>query len=212
MALTSASNGHFMIDEAAKQVLGLALPTDPRWVNIAEKNIEDILVDHAYCEQKAATSCISMIVLFPEKERLVEVMTPVVAEEWGHFERVLEELKKRGFKLGFPRVDEYVKQLTKVERKGGSRDQQLMEKLLINALIEARSCERFRLLWKNIQDEDLSKFYYELMVSEASHYKNFLQLAKEYVPEKTVMIRWKELLEEEAIIMSNLIPRPDRMH
>jgi len=212
MALTSASNGHFMIDEAAKQVLGLALPTDPRWVNIAEKNIEDILVDHAYCEQKAATSCISMIVLFPEKERLVEVMTPVVAEEWGHFERVLEELKKRGFKLGFPRVDEYVKQLMKVERKGGSRDQQLMEKLLINALIEARSCERFRLLWKNIQDEDLSKFYYELMVSEASHYKNFLQLAKEYVPEKTVMIRWKELLEEEAIIMSNLIPRPDRMH
>ena len=212
MVLTSALNGHFMIDESAKQVLGLALPSDPRWVNIAEKNIEDILVDHAYCEQKAATSCISMIVLFPEKERLVEVMTPVVAEEWGHFERVLEELKKRGFKLGFPRTDEYVKQLMKVERKGGSRDQQLMEKLLINALIEARSCERFRLLWKNIQDEELSKFYYELMVSEASHYKNFLQLAKEYIPVNVVEKRWKELLEEEAQIMATLTPRPDRLH
>ncbi len=201
-----------MIDESAKQVLGLELPTDPRWVNIAEKNIEDILVDHAYCEQKAATSCISMIVLFPEKERLVEVMTPVVAEEWAHFERVLEMLKKRGYKLGFPRTDEYVKQLIKAERKGGSRDQQLMEKLLINALIEARSCERFRLLWKNIQDEELSEFYYELMVSEASHYKNFLQLAKEYMPEDIVMRRWKELLGEEALIIANLDARADRMH
>ncbi len=201
-----------MIDESAKQVLGLELPTDPRWVNIAEKNIEDILVDHAYCEQKAATSCISMIVLFPEKERLVEVMTPVVAEEWAHFERVLEILKKRGYKLGFPRTDEYVKQLIKAERKGGSRDQQLMEKLLINALIEARSCERFRLLWKNIQDEELSEFYYELMVSEASHYKNFLQLAKEYMPEDIVMRRWKELLGEEALIIANLDARADRMH
>jgi tRNA-(ms[2]io[6]A)-hydroxylase len=210
--LISVSNGLFMIDGSAKQVLGLELPTDPRWVNIAEKNIEDILVDHAYCEQKAATSCISMIVLFPDKEKLVEVMTPVVAEEWGHFERVLEELNKRGFKLGFPRVDEYVKQLIKIERKGGSRDQQLMEKLLINALIEARSCERFRLLWKNIQDEGLAQFSYELMVSEASHYKNFLLLAKEYMPEKTVMIRWNELLAEEAVIMSKLTPRPDRLH
>lgn len=212
MELTLDSNGHFMIDDSAKHVLGLELPTDPRWVNIAEKNIEDILVDHAYCEQKAATSCISMIVLFPEKEKLVEVMTPVVAEEWGHFERVLEELKKRGYKLGFPRTDEYVKQLIKIERKGGSRDQQLMEKLLINALIEARSCERFRLLWKNIQDKNLANFYYELMVSEANHYKNFLQLAKEYMPEVVVMKRWKELLEEEAIIISNLTLRPDRLH
>ena len=201
-----------MINDSAKHVLGLELPTDPRWVNIAEKNIEDILVDHAYCEQKAATSCISIIVLFPEKEKLVEIMTRVVAEEWGHFERVLHELKKRGFKLGFPRTDEYVKQLIKVERKGGSREQQLMEKLLVNALIEARSCERFRLLWKNIQDEELSKFYYELMVSEANHYKNFLQLAKEYMPEEVVMKRWRELLEIETAIITNLEARADRMH
>lgn len=201
-----------MIDESCKQVLGLELPTDPRWVNIAEKNIEEILIDHAYCEQKAASSCISMIVQFPDREKLVEVMTPVVAEEWTHFERVLAEMEKRGFKLGPSRPDEYVKELSKVERKGGSRDQQVVEKLLINALIEARSCERFRLLWKNIRDKELSKFYYELMVSEAGHYKSFLQLAKEYMPEDIVMARWRELLEQEAEIIRNLEVRADRLH
>ena len=195
-----------------KHVLGLELPTDPRWVNIAEKNIEEILIDHAYCEQKAASSCISMIVQFPEKEDLVDMMTPVVAEEWAHFERVLEQLKKRGYKLGPKRADEYVKALNGIEKKGGSRDQQLVEKLLINALIEARSCERFRLLWKNIQDEELQKFYYELMVSEAGHYKNFLSLAKTYMPEEVVMVRWREILAAEAKIIASLEPRCDRMH
>lgn len=195
-----------------KQVLGLELPTDPRWINIAEKNIGDILTDHAYCEQKAASSCISLIVQFPEKQALVEMLTPVVAEEWGHFERVLEEMKKRGFTLGFVRKDEYVARLSKVERKGGSRDQQLVEKLLINALIEARSCERFRLLWKHISDEKLQQFYYELMISEAGHYKNFLKLAKTYLPEKKVMARWREILAAEAEIMKALEVRGDRMH
>ncbi|HNP19050.1 MAG TPA: tRNA-(ms[2]io[6]A)-hydroxylase [Fulvivirga sp.] len=200
-----------MID-SGKHVLGLTLPTDPRWVNIAEKSIEEILVDHAYCEQKAASSCISLIIMYPEREELVKVLTPVVAEEWGHFERVLEELDKRGFKLGPARKDEYVARLAKAERKGGSRDQQVVEKLLINALIEARSCERFRLLWKNLTDKSLQKFYYELMVSEASHYKNFIHLAKLYLPEKYVMQRWKELLKEEAAIIKTLEVRGDRMH
>ena len=201
-----------MINEEDKQVLGLELPTDPRWVNIAEKNIEDILVDHAYCEQKAASSCISLIVQFPEEEELVDMLTPVVAEEWNHFERVIEELKKRGFSLGKQRKDEYVNQLNKIIKKGGSRNEQLVEKLLINALIEARSCERFRLLWKNISDKQLSKFYYELMVSEASHYKNFIKLAKQYLPAEKVEKRWKEILSAEAEIMKNLQPRGDRMH
>ncbi len=195
-----------------KFTLGLELPTDPRWVNIAEKNIEDILIDHAFCEQKAASSCISLIVQFPEYERIVEVMTPVVAEEWSHFERVMEHIKKRGFKLGRARVDEYVKALNKIEKKGGNRPTQIVEKLLINALIEARSCERFKILWKNILDKELQLFYYELMVSEASHYKNFLALAKEFLPEATVMARWKELLAAEAEIMKGLEPRPDRLH
>ncbi|MEQ8927912.1 MAG: tRNA-(ms[2]io[6]A)-hydroxylase [Fulvivirga sp.] len=195
-----------------KHILGLELPTDPRWVNIAEKSIEDILVDHAYCEQKAASSCISLIVKFPDKRELVEMLTPVVAEEWGHFERVIEELTKRGFGLGKQRKDEYVLQLSKLEKKGGSREQQLVEKLLINALIEARSCERFRLLWKHIEDESLQKFYYELMVSEAGHYKNFLQLAKTYLPDEYVMKRWKEILKGEADILANLEVRGDRMH
>lgn len=195
-----------------KFTLGLELPTDPRWVDIAEKSISDILTDHAYCEQKAASSCISLIVQFPDREELVDMLTPVVAEEWSHFERVIEEMKKRGFKLGTQRKDEYVERLQKLIRKGGSREQMLMEKLLMNALIEARSCERFRLLWKHIPDEGLSKFYYELMVSEASHYKNFLKLAKVYNDEEVVMNRWSEWLEGEAEIMKTLEVRGDRMH
>lgn len=197
---------------AEKFVLGLELPTDPRWVDIAEKNIGEILTDHAYCEQKAASSCISLIVQFPERAELVDMLTPVVAEEWSHFERVLDEMKKRGFALGSQRKDEYVERLQKVVRKGGSRDQVLMEKLLMNALIEARSCERFRLLSRYIPDEGLSKFYYELMVSEAGHYKNFLRLAKVYNPEEKVMQRWREWLSAEADIMKSLEVRGDRMH
>lgn len=200
-----------MIDYS-KNILGLQLPSDPRWVDIAEKNLEDILIDHAYCEQKAASSCISLIVMYPDKEMLVDMLTPVVAEEWSHFERVLDEMKKRGLKLGPKRRDDYVLELSKHERKGGSRERQLMDKLLINALIEARSCERFKLLWKNLADEGLKKFYYELMVSEAGHYKNFIQLAKEYMPEELVEERWKELLLIEAHIIHNLDVRPDRMH
>jgi len=192
--------------------LGLKLPTDPRWVNIAEKNLEEILTDHAYCEQKAASSCISMIIQFPELDELVETLTPVVAEEWEHFERVLAHLRKRGFSLGKPRKDLYVQKLNEVIRKGGSREDQLLEKLLQNALIEARSCERFRLLWKGINEGDLSEFYYELMVAEAGHYKNFLLLAKRYVAPEKVEKRWKQLLKEEAEIMKSLEARGDRMH
>lgn len=195
-----------------KFTLGLELPTDPRWINIAEENICEILVDHAYCEQKAASSGISLIVQFPEKDKLVETLTPIVAEEWSHFERVLHELRKRNYSLGPRRKDEYVEGLSTIMKKGGNREQLLLEKLLMNALIEARSCERFKILWKNIPDPDLSAFYYDLMVSEAGHYKTFLQLAKHYVAEEKVNARWKELLEQEAMIVKNLTVRGDRMH
>lgn len=198
--------------DATKTVLGLHLPTDPRWTNIAEKQIEDILIDHAYCEQKAASSCISLIVQFPDRKELVDVLTPVVAEEWSHFERVLDELKKRGMTLGPARKDEYVTRLHQVMKKGGTKVQQLVEKLLLNALIEARSCERFKLLWKNLEDQDLRTFYYELMVSEAGHYVNFIDLAKTYASEEYVEKRWKEFLIEEAQIMKTLELRGDRMH
>lgn len=193
-------------------MLGLKLPTDPRWVNIAEKNIEEILIDHAYCEQKAASNGISLIVHFPERRKLVEVCTEIVAEEWSHFERVLEKLKERGYHLGPKRRDDYAVALNKLERKGGAIERQLMDKLLISALIEARSCERFKLLSENIADEDLKKFYYELMVSEAGHYTTFLELAKEYMPEEIVKERWQELLQEEAEIIRSLEIRGDRMH
>jgi tRNA-(ms[2]io[6]A)-hydroxylase len=193
-------------------VLGLELPTDPRWANVAEKNIQEILTDHAYCEQKAASSCISLIVQFSDKQDVVDTLTPVVAEEWSHFERVLDEIRKRNLVFGKQRKDEYVIELNKEIRKGGSREEQLVEKLLLNALIEARSCERFRVLAENIEDEELKSFYYELMVSEASHYKNFIQLAKKYLPEQKVWSRWKELLSREAEIMKKIKVRGDRMH
>lgn len=198
--------------DTSKTILRLRLPSDPRWVNIAEKNIGEIIVDHAYCEQKAATSGISLIVKYPDKEKLVEEMTALVAEEWSHFERVLEELKKRNLPLGRNRPDEYVVELAKHIRKGGLRERQLMDHLLVNALIEARSCERFKLLWKNIADEGLQKFYYELMVSEAGHYVSFVKLAKEYMPAEEVEARLQELLQIEAQIIRNLSPRADRMH
>jgi tRNA 2-(methylsulfanyl)-N6-isopentenyladenosine37 hydroxylase len=214
MFLILDSTGPSTINMSApeKFVLGLELPTDPRWVNIAEKNISDILTDHAYCEQKAASSCISLIIQYPDRVDLVDMLTPVVAEEWSHFERVMEEMRKRGFTLGFPRKDEYVDKLQKFIQKGGSREQLLMEKLLMNALIEARSCERFRLLSKQIPDRELATFYYELMVSEAGHYKNFLRLAKIYSPPEKVMQRWAEWLRAEAEIMQSLDVRGDRIH
>ena len=193
-------------------MLGLKLCTDPRWVNIAEKSLEEILTDHAYCEQKAASSGISLIIQYADKTKLVEDVTPLVAEEWGHFRRVLKELEKRGLTLGKPRKDEYVNQLMKQKRKGGSRADQLMEDLLLCALIEARSCERFRLLSLNIQDEGLRKFYHEFMVSEAGHYRMFLDLAKEYQEPEKVKIRWENLLVEEAEIMKSLELRGDRVH
>ena len=193
--------------------LGLALPTDPRWVNIAEMNIGDILIDHAYCEQKAASSCISLIVQYADKAELVAVLTPVVAEEWGHFQRVLKELNKRGIPLGRQRKDEYVNQLrSRLRRSIGDQKEQLMDNLLINALIEARSCERFKLLSEHIADEGLRKFYRELMISEAGHYRNFIELAETYLPAERVRERWKEFLAVEADIVANLAVRADRMH
>lgn len=195
-----------------KHVLGLELPTDPRWVNIAEMNIREILVDHAYCEQKAASSAISLILQYPDKKELVDALTPLVAEEWSHFARVVDELKKRGFGLGPNRKDEYVERVQKIVRKGGTREEQLVEKLLLSALIEARSCERFRLLWKEIRDQNLSEFYHELMVSEAGHYKSFLSLAKLYVDPDRVLARWREFLSAESEIVKTLEVRGDRMH
>ncbi len=200
-------------EESTKQkMLNLQLPTDPRWVNIAEMNIEDILVDHAYCEQKAASSCISLIVNFYDFNQVTQVLTPVVAEEWGHFERVLHHLEKRGFSLGKPRKDEYVLKLSEFILKGGSRAQQLSEHLLMNALIEARSCERFKLLSKQISDLELQKFYYELMISEAGHYVNFIELAREIENKEKINQRWREWLAHEADVISKLELRGDRMH
>jgi len=193
-------------------MLGLKLPTDPRWVNLAEMSLEEILTDHAYCEQKATISCISLIQGFPDKERLIKELSPIVQEEWSHFQLVLKELDKRGLTLGFQRKDEYVNKLLKFQQKGGGRDNSLMERLLTFALIEARSCERFRLLSLHISEEPLKEFYHGFMVSEAGHYRLFLDLAIHYGDEEVVKKRWQEYLDHEKEIINDLTLRGDRMH
>jgi tRNA-(ms[2]io[6]A)-hydroxylase len=185
-------------------MLGLKLPTDPRWVNIVEKNIEDILTDHAFCEQKAASTAISLIVSFPEYTDLVQEMTSLVKEEISHFKMVHDKLIERGFTLGRDRKDDYVLQLIKFFPKGGSRTTQLIHRLLYAALIEARSCERFRLLSETLKDETLREFYRKLMVSEANHYTMFLGFARQYGDTKEVNEKWQSLLDFEAEIMKNL--------
>jgi tRNA-(ms[2]io[6]A)-hydroxylase len=193
-------------------MLGLKLPTDPRWVNLAEMDLNEILTDHAYCEQKAATSCISLIQQYPDKHEMVKKLSPIVTEEWGHFRMVLLELEKRKLQLGYQRKDEYVNELMKFEKKGGSREDRLLEKLLICALIEARSCERFRLLSLHMQEEDMREFYHKFMVSEAGHYRLFIDLAKHYFGEEKVKSRWQEYLEREKEILAEMELRGDRMH
>jgi len=193
-------------------ILGLKLPTDPRWVNIASISMEDILTDHAFCEQKAATTCISLIQKYPDHTELVEGLAPIVTEEWGHFRMVLAEMKKRGYTLGRQRKDEYVNKLLEQEPKGISSSEKLLHKLLICALIEARSCERFRLLSEHLEDETMRKFYYKFMVSEAGHYRLFLDIAKVYFDEKLVRETWQYWLQTEKKIMKTLQPRGDRMH
>ncbi|MCB0706590.1 MAG: tRNA-(ms[2]io[6]A)-hydroxylase [Saprospiraceae bacterium] len=202
----------FREEHGSVRMLGLELPTDPRWVNLAEKDLAEILTDHAYCEQKAATFCISLIQRYPDRAALVRELAPIVTEEWGHFRAVLAEIDKRGLILGPQRRDEYVRALREFVRKGGSWEDQLLEELLVCALIEARSCERFRLLSLHLDDEQLKAFYHRFMVSEAGHYRLFLDLANGYFPEDRVKKRWKEYLQYEAEVMKELELRGDRMH
>lgn len=193
-------------------ILGLKLPTDPRWANLAAISLEDILSDHAYCEQKAASNCISLIQKYPEYTRLVEELSPIVTEEWGHFRMVLSEIKKRNLRLGAQRKDEYVNALMDHMAKGGRPELRFLDRLLVFALIEARSCERFRLLSEGLEDEYLKDFYRKFMISEAGHYRLFLDLAKEYCEEEMVLNRWAEWLQIEKKVLAGLEIRGDRMH
>ena len=185
-------------------MLGLKLPTDPRWVNIVKKNIDEILTDHAYCEQKAASTALSIVVGFPEHSELVSEMIALAEEEISHFKMVHDLIRKRGLVLGRERKDEYVIALHKFFPKGGSRQTHLVHKLLVAGLIEARSCERFRLLSEELHDPELKKFYRKLMISEAHHYTLFLKLARQYEAEAVVQKKWQSLLDYEAHLMKDL--------
>lgn len=200
------------INEHTRNILGLRLPTDPRWVNLAEMGLAEILTDHAYCEQKAATTCISLIQKNPEKELLVEALCPIVTEEWGHFRMVLAELKKRKLNLGKQRKDEYVNRLLEFQKKGGSPTERFLDQMLTMALIEARSCERFKRLSEGMEDEYMRNFYRKFMESEAGHYTLFITLAEHYLDKKVVRKRWAEWLEYEKKVMKEISLRGDRVH
>ncbi len=195
-----------------KNILGLQLPSDPRWINLAELQLDEILTDHAYCEQKAATTCISLITKNSEKELLVEELSPIVTEEWGHFRMVIAELKKRNLKLGRQRKDIYVNSLLQFQKKDGSPDDRFLDQMLIMALIEARSCERFKRLSEGLDDEYMRNFYRKFMESEAGHYTLFITLAEHYLDKKIVRKRWAEWLKYEKELMNEIEVRGDRIH
>ena len=185
-------------------MLGLKLETDPRWVNIVEKNIEEILTDHAYCEQKAATNAITILISFSYHTDLVDEMLKLAKEELTHFEMVHQKIKERGLKLGFERKDEYVGELYKFMRRGHNQEIVFIDRMLFSALIEARSCERFKLLSEQINDDDLKLFYNELMISEAGHYTLYIGFARKYGSHvEDVDARWQQWLTFEAEVLRN---------
>lgn len=204
--------GAALHQDAQKSILGLELPTDPRWVNLAAISLQDILTDHAYCEQKAAISCIALIQYYNEKEELVNDLSPIVTEEWGHFRLVLGELRKRKLALGRQRKDEYVNKLLQFRQKGGNEEGRLLDQLLMMALVEARSCERFKRLSEGLEDAYLRNFYRRFMESEAGHYALFIHLAETYIDKGKVRCRWQQWLIYEAEVMQLLAVRGDRMH
>jgi tRNA-(ms[2]io[6]A)-hydroxylase len=195
-----------------KNILGLKLATDPRWVDLANLSLEEILTDHAFCEQKAATTCISLITKYSDRIRLVSELAPIVTEEWGHFRLVLAELEKRGLKLGKQRKDEYVNHLIAFQRKGGDFEERFLDQLLTMAMIEARSCERFKRLSEGLPDEYMRNFYRRFMESEAGHFQVFIDLAETYLGKEKTKKRWAEWIAFETGLMKQMEVRGDRIH
>ena len=200
------------MSEDTKNILGLKLVTDPRWVNLASISLEEILTDHAWCEQKAANTCISLIQKYNDRDELVDELSPVVTEEWGHFRMVIAELRKRNLPLGKQRKDEYVNKLLEFQKKGGSPEERFLDQLLTMALIEARSCERFKRLSEGLEDDYLKNFYRKFMESEAGHYTLFINLADTYLPKEKVRKRWREWIAYETEVMMTMEVRGDRIH
>ncbi|MEP6951177.1 MAG: tRNA-(ms[2]io[6]A)-hydroxylase [Ginsengibacter sp.] len=201
-----------ILSKDTKNILGLKLVTDPRWVDLTAISLQEILTDHAWCEQKAANSCISLIQKYNDKDELVNELSPVVTEEWGHFRQVLGELRQRNLQLGKQRRDEYVNKLLDFQKKGGSPEERLLDQLLTMALIEARSCERFKRLSESLENAYMRTFYRKFMESEAGHYTLFIHLADTYISKEKVRKRWNEWLTYESNVMLNMEVRGDRIH
>ncbi len=185
-------------------MLGLKMATDPRWVNIVSKNLDEILIDHAFCEQKAASNAISIIVQYPQYPDLVQAMTAICQEEMQHFSLVHQKILDRGFKLGFERKDPYVNDLSvflRQSKTNSSKKGLFVNQMLLAAIIEARSCERFKILSEELEDAGLRNFYKGLMESEARHYTTFLNFARKYGEGINVDEHWNAFLEFEASLM-----------
>lgn len=200
------------LSQDTKNILGLQLVTDPRWVDLAAISLEEILTDHAWCEQKAATTCITLIQRYNDKEELVNALSPIVTEEWGHFRQVLRELRKRKLPLGKQRKDIYVNKLLEFQKKGGDFHERFIDQLLTMALIEARSCERFKRLSEGLEDDYMKAFYRKFMESEAGHYTLFINLACTYMDKSKVKKRWREWIAYETKVMQEIEVRGDRIH
>ena len=184
-------------------MLRLKLATEKRWAELAEKNLKEAMIDHAFCEQKAASSAISIIINFPDYPELVKKMSEIAIEEMEHFRAVHDKILARGWKLKLGRKNDYVNKISKFFPKTSDRKLNLINKLLLAAMIEARSCERFRVLTLTIKDKELVEFYHELTKSEAGHFALFLNFAKKYADGIDIEAKWQEFLKFEAEIVQD---------
>lgn len=182
-------------------MLGLQFETETSWAEIAKDDLQQILTDHAFLEQKAASNAVSIIINYSEETALVKEMSSIAIEEMQHFKMVHSLMVKRGMVLGREQKNDYAIRLQKFFNKTKDRTEALIQRLLVAALIEARSCERFKVFSENMEDQELSKFYSNLMISEANHYTTFLKFAREYQDREIVDQKWNALLAFEAEMM-----------
>jgi tRNA-(ms[2]io[6]A)-hydroxylase len=190
-------------------MLSLAAPTQPSWTARALAGLDELLVDHAHCEKKAAGMAVSLIFRYAQRFFLLEPLSRLAREELAHFEEVLRLLEVRGIPFRSLRASPYAGRLRRCLR--GTEPGRLVDVLLCSALIEARSCERFKLLAEAVADTELAGFYRGLLVAEARHHQIYVELALQAAPAPAVRARLRELAAREAEILASVPPRA-RMH
>jgi tRNA-(ms[2]io[6]A)-hydroxylase len=190
-------------------MLNLHSASPARWLLQASTNLDELLIDHAHCEKKAAGVAMNLLFAYVEDAELCRAMTEIVQEELSHFHLVLDLLQRRGISFRRLRPSTYGDRLHALVNK--QEPQRAVDRLLVAALIEARSCERFAMLRDHLPDAELSTFYGSLFESEARHHSTYVRLAKSFAPEETVRRRLDELALAEAAIIAEGEEAP-RMH